>query len=200
MDSSLPREILNHRKAKHPVHPLILSRWSPHAMTGEPISKEELMSLLEAAHWAPSSYNAQPWRFIYAFRETPKWNELIKILTPKNAKWAIQSAVLILVISHKVFEHNGKPSITHSFDTGAAWGYLALQGSFMKLAVRAMQGFDYERGKVICSVPDPYRVECMIAVGKRGKVEDLPEEFQEKEFPSGRKEIEEIATENQYER
>jgi len=192
MEKPLPPEILNARQPEYPVHPLILSRWSPRSMTGEPISEEELMSLLEAAHWAPSSYNAQPWRFIYAFRETSEWERLFSLLIPFNQEWASKAGVLVLIVSHKIFEHNQKPSVTHSFDSGAAWGYLALQGNATGLAIHAMQGFDYDKAKEVCNIPDDYQVECMVAVGKQGKKEALPEEMQKREAPSKRKPLSEV--------
>lgn len=192
MEITLPSEIAEKRKTKFSVHPLILGRWSPRSMTGEPISENELMTLLEAAHWAPSSYNAQPWRFIYAFRETPQWGPLFSTLVPFNQEWAAKAGALVLIVSHKVFEHNQKPSVTHSFDAGAAWGYLALQGHVNGLVVHGMQGFDYEKARELCKVPEDFQVECMVAIGKRGKKEDLPASMQEKETPSTRKRLDEV--------
>ena len=192
METSLPKEVAEKRKTDYNIHPLILGRWSPRSMTGETISEKELMTLLEAAHWAPSSYNAQPWRFVYAFRETPEWDPLFSVLVPFNQEWAANAGALILVTSHKVFEHNQKPSVTHSFDTGAAWGYLALQGHVNDLVIHGMQGFDYEKARELCKVPDDFQVECMVAVGKRGKKEDLPAPIQEKETPSTRKPLSEV--------
>lgn len=195
METPLPPEIRDTRKTEYPVHSLILSRWSPRSMTGESIDEKELMSLLEAAHWAPSSYNAQPWRFIYAHRETPEWDRLFALLLPGNQTWAVKAGVLVLIASHKVFEHNQKPSITHSFDAGAAWGYLALQGNAAGLAIHGMQGFDYDKAKDVCNIPDDYQVECIVAIGRRGKKEDLPEEMQKKETPSSRKPLSEVVME-----
>ncbi len=180
------------RQSEYPIEPLILNRWSPRAMSGETLTDEELLPLFEAARWAPSSYNGQPWRFIYGKRETDHWKALFELLVPFNQSWANKSAVLVLVISHKVFEHNGKPSVTHSFDTGAAWQNLALEGSARGLVTHGMQGFDYEKAKEVCRVPDDYQVEAMIAIGKKGKKEALPAEAQEKEAPSMRKPLSEI--------
>ena len=198
MKNPLPKEISETRTSEYPIHPLILSRWSPRSMTGEPITDEELMPLLEAARWAPSSYNGQPWRFIYAKRNTAHWNHFLSLLTETNQKWASKAGALILVISHKIFEHNQKPSISHSFDAGSAWMCLALQGNASDIAVHAMQGFDYEKAREICSVPLEYQVEVMIAVGKRGEKENLPSEMQEKETPSKRKPLKDIAMEGNF--
>ena len=108
------------RKVEKNINPLFVNRWSPRAMSGEEISHDDLMGLFEAARWAPSSYNNQPWRFIYAKRNTDHWQTLISLLTEGNKIWAQNAAVLVVVISRKNFEFNEKPAITHQFDAGAA--------------------------------------------------------------------------------
>src|SRR3989339_2200210 len=100
-------EVKNIRKPEHKINTLILSRWSPRSMTGEEISDEELMSLFEAARWAPSSYNNQPWRFIYAKRNTEHWENLFELMIDFNKSWARNAAALVVVISKKTFDHNG---------------------------------------------------------------------------------------------
>ena len=157
-------------------------------MSGEEITHEELMTLFEAARWAPSSNNNQPWRFIYGRRNTPAWDVFFGLLTPGNKSWCHNAAALMTLVSRNTFD-SGKPARTHSFDTGAAWMSLALQGHLMGLVVHAMQGFDYDRAKTELAVPDGYTVEAMIAVGRPGRIEDLPEEKREMEFPKGRKTI-----------
>ena len=191
-------EVKNIRKPEHEINPLILSRWSPRSMTGEEISDEELMSLFEAARWAPSSYNNQPWRFIYAKRNTDHWNRLFNLMVEFNQSWAKNAAVLIVIISKKTFDHNNQPSITHSFDTGAAWENLALQAESMGLVTHGMQGFDYEKAKKELEIPEDYSIEAMIAIGKRGKKEDLPKELQEREIPSARKLLKDIIMEGKF--
>ena len=168
-------------------------------MTGEPIAESELMELFEAARWAPSSYNNQPWRFIFARRQTPAWDGLFGLLGPGNQSWCKDAAALILMVSKTTFDHNGKTSRTHSFDTGAAWMSLALQGSLKGLVVHGMEGFDYDRAKRELSLPDGFAVEAMAAVGRPGRREDLPEPLQAKEEPNDRKPISEIAFEGRFE-
>ena len=180
------------RQSEYPIEPLILNRCSPRAMSGESLSDEEFMPLLEAARWAPSSFNAQPWRFIYAKRETEAWEGLFELLVPFNQSWTKNASVLIVIASHTVFERNGKPARTHSFDTGAAWGNLALEGSARGLVVHGMSGFDYAKAQTVCKLPDDYAVEAMVAVGKPGRIEDLSQELLEKEVPSSRKPLKEI--------
>jgi nitroreductase len=184
--------IMDSRKAQYPVLDVILNRWSPRAMSGEEISHQELMSLFEAARWAPSSFNNQPWRFIYATRTGPYWPTFYNLLAPGNQEWAHRGAVLILAISHNNFEYNNKPSRTHSLDTGAATENLALQGYSMGLVVHGLEGFDYNRARVELSIPDDYTIEAMYVVGKHGPVTVLSEKLQKREVPSNRKKVEEL--------
>ncbi len=174
---------------------MFIERWSPRAMSGEPITSEQLMTLFEAAHWAPSSYNNQPWRFVYVMRQTPHWDALFGLLVPFNQEWSKNAAALIVLLSRKTFEYNNKPSRTHSLDTGAAWMSLALQGHLMGLVVHGIEGFDYTKARSVLKVPDDYEVEAMCAVGKPGDVHILPKELQEREEPSLRKPLSDIAFE-----
>jgi nitroreductase len=184
----------NIRKPEQDVNEIFLNRWSPRAMSGEGIEEAELFSLFEAAKWAPSSNNNQPWRFLYARRNTPHWATFFSLLAEGNQIWAKNAAVLIVVISKTTFDSN-QPARTHSYDTGAAWANLALQGSFNGLVVHGMQGFDYDKAQELLHIPETYKVEAMIAVGKKGKKEDLPAYLQEREAPSTRKSLSEIAME-----
>jgi nitroreductase len=195
MSEKLCPEVKKHRKPNCEIQPFILNRWSPRSMTGEEMSDEELMPLFEAARWSPSSYNAQPWRFLYAKRNTPHWDTFFHLMVPGNQGWAKQAACLVVVISKKTFEHNGKPSHTHSFDTGSAWMGLALEACARRYVVHGMEGFDYEQARKKLNIPDDYQVEAMVAIGKHAPVEQLPEELQKKEFPSQRRPLAEIIRE-----
>jgi nitroreductase len=183
------------RQSGHSIQSYILHRWSPRAFSDEAIVEEELMALFEAARWAPSSYNNQPWRFIYAKRGTPHWDRLFGLMGEFNQSWTHKAAVLIVVISKKTFDFNGKPSSTHRFDTGAAWENLALEASARGLVAHGMEGFDYEKARSELGVPDEYDVEAMIAIGKPGKKEDLPPDLQEREVSSDRRPLSEIVME-----
>ncbi len=187
-----------HRKADHPIHPLILNRWSSRAMSGEEISDSEILSLFEAARWAPSSYNNQPWRFIYAKRGTPYWPKFFDLLVEFNKSWCVNAALLAVVVSEKVFERNKKPSITHGFDAGAAFENLSLEGVSRNLIVHGMEGFDYKKAKEVLFIPDEFEVLAMFAVGKKAPKETLPPELQAKEVPSTRKKVPEIAFEGSF--
>ena len=161
-------------------------------MTGEEISNETLMMLFEAARWAPSSFNNQPWRFIYAKRNSSYWQTFLDLLEPANQAWAKNAAVLMVIVSHKVFDYDGRPSRTHSFDAGAAWENLALQGSILGLVVHGMEGFNYDKASQVLKIPDTYTVEAMVAVGVYGNVEQLPKKLQDVDFPNDRKPLNEI--------
>jgi nitroreductase len=174
------------REAAHAVHPLFVDRWSSRAMSGEPVTKAELMVLFEAARWAPSSGNAQPWRLLYSRRDGPHWATFLGLLTDSNRLWAQHAAALVLFISRSVNDA-GKPSVTHSFDTGAAWENLALQGSLSRLVVHGMQGFDYVRARAELQIPDEFRVEAMAAIGRPAPVETLPEHLRARDIPSSRR-------------
>jgi nitroreductase len=186
------------RKPEHGVNKIFVDRWSPRAMSGEKLSNDELMKLFEAARWAPSSYNNQPWRFIYAISGSSHWQKMFDLMVPFNQSWTKNAAVLVLIISRKNFEYNNKPSVTHSFDTGSAWMSLALQGSLMGLVVHGMEGFDYAKARTTYNIPENYNIEAMCAIGKPGKKEDLPIDLQKKEEPSDRKPLKDIIFEGMF--
>jgi len=183
------------RESQNPISSFILNRWSSRAMTGEEISDDELMALFEAARWAPSSYNNQPWRFVYAKRNSVHWDIFLNLLVPANQVWAKNAAVLVVVISRTTFEFNNKPSRTHSFDTGSALENLALQGSINGFVVHGMEGFDYDQARQKLTIPELYSIEAMFALGKYGNAQELPKKLQDVDFPNDRKPLSEIVFE-----
>jgi nitroreductase len=185
-------EVEHSRGAAYKIDPLFLNRWSPRSMSGEELADEELMSLFEAARWAPSSFNNQPWRFIYAKRNTEHWTRFLDLLYENNRVWAKDAAALVVVISRKTFEYDGRPSITHQFDAGAAWENLALEASIRGIVTHGMEGFDYEKARGDLAILDTYDVMAMIAIGKRAPRENLAPMLREKEFPNSRKPLSEI--------
>jgi nitroreductase len=186
------------RTADHSVDKLFLDRWSPRAMTGENISQEDLLSLFEAARWAPSSYNNQPWRMLYARRDSKHWQTFFDLLVEFNQSWAKNAGALVLFISKTHFDFNGQPAVTHSFDTGASWENFALQGSLKGLVVHGMQGFDYDRARTALNIPEGFQVEAMVAVGKPADPETLPPDLKEKEKPSDRRKLEQTICEGPF--
>ncbi len=180
------------RKTEYDIMETILNRWSPRAF--EPVNMEEsdLLAMIDAARWAPSSYNNQPWRFIYALRETDEWNKLYDLLIDFNKSWAKNSSALLVIASKKNFD-NGKPSFTHQFDTGAAWQNFSLEATKRGFFSHGMQGFDYEKARTVLNIPDEYEILAMSAIGKKADPETLPLELKEKEVMTDRKSIEEIS-------
>jgi nitroreductase len=170
-----------------PVDALFLDRWSPRAMSGEALSEAELMTLFEAARWAPSSGNFQPWRFLYARRDTDFWPAFLELLNPGNRSWALRAGALVLVISRTHFDGDGRPCVTHSFDAGAAWQNLALQAWRSNLVAHGIGGFDAERARRVLRVPASYAVEAMIVLGRRGDPALLDESQRKRELPSDRR-------------
>jgi nitroreductase len=201
IDKSIEKENENaiqtqKRQSTYKINPLILNRWSPRSMIGdEELDEDTIMSLFEAARWAPSSYNNQPWRFIYAKRNTENWNKLFNLLAEPNKVWTKNAALLVVVVSRKNFEYNEKYSITHQYDAGAAWENIALEASSRGLVAHGMQGFDYEKARVDLQIPDNFDVMAMAAIGKKGPKENLPSELQNKELPTDRKPLNEIVME-----
>ena len=186
------------RKPDHPIDKLFLDRWSPRAMSGEEIPEAELKVLFEAARWAPSSYNNQPCRILYARRNSPHWPTFFDLMVEPNQAWTKNAAALLVFISKTTFDFNGKPYPTHSFDTGAAWENLALQAWLKGYVAHGMQGFDYDKAKTALKIPDGFRVEAMVAIGKPGRKEDLSEQNQKREAPSDRKELKAIVCEGPF--
>jgi nitroreductase len=192
----------NSRSTEYPIDPLFLERWSPRSFTGAPMSEHELLTLLEAARWAPSAFNAQPWRFIYARRDTAHWPRLLGLLTQSNQLWARNAAALVILVSKATVRPAGAekevPSWSHSLDAGAAWGSLALQAQLSGWAAHGMVGFDRERAVTELGVPGGYRVEAAIAIGKRGDKSLLPEALQAREQPNGRVPLAQVAGEGHF--
>jgi nitroreductase len=196
----VPARGRDHRAADHPIDSLFLDRWSPRAMSGESIAQSDLLQLFEAARWAPSSGNTQPWRILYAHRDSAHWPLFFNLLVDRNKVWCLNAAVLLVFVSRTVNERTGRPLKTHSYDTGAAWENLALQGTLRGLVVHGMAGFDYAAAKATLNIPDDCQVEAMAAVGRPGPIEILPEALQARESPSQRKGLAELVFDGPYPR
>lgn len=183
----LRTEVDEHRDPNHDIDPLFVNRWSPRTMTDAQLNEEELLALFEAARWAPSSYNNQHWRFVYATPDHDQWDDFEDLLAEGNRQWASDAAALVVVLSKTTFDHNGEPAPTHSFDTGAAFENLALEGARRGLVVHGMQGFDYDGARELFSLTDEYDVEAMAAIGVHDE-EASPED----EHPNQRKALDEV--------
>ncbi|KFE55241.1 nitroreductase family protein [Pseudomonas syringae] len=192
----------NPRIADYPIDPLFTERWSPRAFSGEIIPEETLLSFFEAARWAPSAYNSQPWRFLYARRDTPSWERYLGLLNEFNRSWAQHASALVIVISKTTFTAPGaseeSPALWHTFDTGSAWGYLALQASMSGWHTHGMAGFDQDLARKELNVPEGYSLHAAVAVGKLGDKSTLPEYLQGREAPSPRQTVAQIAAEGDF--
>jgi nitroreductase len=166
-------------------------------MAGTPLPRQALLTLLEAARWSPSGGNGQPWRFVYALRDTPAFGPFLEALVPANRAWAERAGALV-VLAARTVRDDGKPAPSAPFDAGAAWMALALQGTLSGLAVHAMAGFDKEKIRAAAGLPAGVEPQVVIAVGPLGRAEDLPEPLREREHPSDRLPLETLAFEGTY--
>jgi nitroreductase len=179
------------RTADHEIEPYLLHRHSQRAMNGEPLGDEDLLRVLEAARWAPSSANLQPWRFLYAQAGTPSFAQYQTFLHPFNAVWCARAGALVVVLSKKTL-NDGRHSTSHEFDAGAAWMSLALQASSMGLVSHAIGGISHEKIREELHVPDDFAIHCMVVLGHRGNPDDLPEALRPREAPSARRPLAEL--------
>jgi nitroreductase len=185
------------RIAEHPIEPFFVERWSSRAMTGESVSETDLLRLFEAARWAPSAMNAQPWRFLYARAGNAHFPAFLSVLVEANRSWCVRAGALVAVLSKTHFD-NGQPSPSHLFDAGAAWMSLALQGSRMGLVVHAMGGFDAAAARAQLGVPADYAIACFVAVGHPGATELLSASQQAREVKSPRRPVQDFASEGPF--
>ncbi len=181
--------------------PLFVERWSPRAFSPEPVDPATLDAVFEAARWAPSSANEQPWTFVYATRPQDR-ARFAEGLAEMNRLWASTAPVLAyLVVRKKILNGTwaGQPNPTAWFDAGAAWMSLALQAHLSGLSAHAMGGIDREKAAAVLGVPrEEYDVAIAIALGHRGPAEALPPTLAERERPSGRRPLREVAVEGRF--
>ncbi len=184
------------RQPDHPVAPQFPARWSPRSFTDRVLTEAEVMSLLEAARWAPSASNHQPWRLVWARRGEDGFTAIHAALVPGNQVWAGQAGGLIVVASKDTVTNREGAEVanrTAGFDTGAAWMSLALQAPTMGLVAHAMGGFDKDRLAAAVHLPEGHTLHCVVAVGEQGLAESLPEDLHAREKPSQRKSLAEVA-------
>lgn len=167
----------------HAIHELLAGRWSSRSQSGAPITTEEAARLFEAARWAPSCNNEQPWHFLAARRDADPegFARLLGLLTPGNQAWAKGAAMIVVTVARLHYRATGKPNATAHYDLGAAAAYLVLQAASMGLAARQMRGFDVERARVELGIPEGHDPLSCIAIGRPGPASALPEELAQKE-------------------
>lgn len=167
----------------HPVHELIQKRWSPRAFSSQPVEQEKVMALLEAARWAASSANEQPWRFICATKEqAERYDRLFECLNEGNQVWAKAAPVLIMTLVKTQLERNNKPNRWALHDLGLAIGNLTTQASALDLYVHSMGGFSVEKARQLFNLPSEIEPATMIAVGYLGAPDQLPAGLKEREM------------------
>ncbi|WP_306146443.1 MULTISPECIES: nitroreductase family protein [unclassified Roseibium] len=191
------------RVADHPVDDLFLKRWSPRAFDGAPMPEADLKTILEAARWAPSAFNTQPWRFVYALRGDAEFERLYALLDDFNGSWAVGASALVFVISDSlvdgVSEDGPVPAIFHAFDAGGAWAQAALQATLLGYHTHAMAGLRRDQAHEVLGLPERLKVHVAFAIGRRGDAEQLTPELQQQERPSGRRPLSEIAFHGRFE-
>ncbi|GBQ80577.1 nitroreductase [Gluconacetobacter johannae DSM 13595] len=193
----------DNRTADPSILRLLVDRWSPRAFTEETISEEELKAILEAGRWAPSQYNSQPWRFMYARRDTPHWGHLLSLLKPVNQRWAKSAAALVYVASCKTMIPRTTPdpvfSRTHSYDAGAAAMLVLLQATYAGWSAHTMSGVsNVDETHASLGLPASYAFETVIAIGRQGSPDLLPEDLAVREVPSTRRPLDEIMFEGPF--
>ncbi|MFA6162462.1 MAG: nitroreductase family protein [Methylobacter sp.] len=167
------------------IHDIIEARWSPRAFDPDkPVSQDDLLALLEAAHWAPSCFNDQPWRFVVCDKTTDEagWRNAFSVLAEKNQRWAKNAPVLMLAVAMENFNHNGQPNRWAMYDTGAASVSLCLQATALGMCVHQMGGFDAEQAREVFNLPGECRPMAMMAVGYQAEADMLDDDFKEIEL------------------
>lgn len=179
--------------ADHPLHPLLQQRWSPRAFAARPVERAKLLSLLEAARWAPSGGNSQPWSFIVAAQEdADNFAKLAACLNPSNAEWAAAAPVLLLSVAQTV-NSAGKPMRHAWHDVGLAEMSLIVQAMALDLYVHPMAGFSGDRARALFEIPDDFEPVVMLALGYLGDPDQLNERRRAQELePRTRKPLHEF--------
>lgn len=180
---------------QYPIHNLHRQRWSPRAFSSRSVEGEKLLSLLEAARWAPSCFNEQPWRFLITTKEEPEvFEKFLGCLVEGNRIWAAGAPIMMLTVASLYFQKNGKPN-RHAFhDVGLAMGNLISQATHLGLFVHQMAGFDVEKARQVFHIPEGYEPVAAVALGYLGDPQSLPQQLREKELaPRVRRPIQEFA-------
>jgi nitroreductase len=177
-----------------PVHDLIRNRWSPRAFAPKPVEAAVLASLFEAARWAPSSSNEQPWTYVVATKDdADSFAKMLSVLVEFNAGWAKEAPVLALAVSSMKFHANGTPNRNAFYDTGAATALLTIEATARGLFVHQMAGFDHAKAKQVFEIPADFEPIAALAIGYPGDADSLPQKLRDREVaPRTRKPISEF--------
>jgi nitroreductase len=183
----LPDFTMTTRTTATPIQSQFLQRMSPRAFVPEALTSAQIEQLVDAARWAPSASNKQPWHFAYALRGDANWEAFSNIPNEFNRRWCLNAGALIVLLS----DAEASPG-KHSFDAGCAWGYLALEAHAMGLATHAMGGFSADEARQVLGLPAHLVPEVVIAVGQRADAATLPDDLRERETASPRKPLAEV--------
>lgn len=173
------------RTSEYPIDKQFLERWSPRAFTQQPVTEEQILTVLEAARWAPSASNLQPWRFFYGVRGTPEFDTLLSLLVPFNEGWAKEAGALIFIASVTTFDGE-RQNITNSFDAGSSFMSLSLQAHSLGLVAHGMAGIEYDKAPAVLGLPQNLKIEAAVAIGHQGDASSLTDFLQTREAPSMR--------------
>lgn len=185
------------RTPNHSIDSIFTARWSTRAFDGAPMPLEDLMCILEAARWAPSAYNSQPWRFVYAMRGEDAFARFCELLVPFNASWAARASALVFLLSDTRFDREdgtSGPAPSHAFDAGAAWAQLALQAPRLGYQAHAMGGLHFERARAELGIPERFALHIGIAIGRPAPATVLPAELRARETPTDRRPLAELVS------
>lgn len=172
-------------ETKAPIHDLIASRWSGRAYnSNKTVTQEQIISLLEAARWAPSCYGDQPWRFIIFDKTSnePAWQQALDCLAEGNRQWAKDAPLLLLSCADSILSKNGNPNRWGQYDTGAAAENLCLQAAALGLMVHQMGGFDADKTREFFNIPEQFTPMAMMTVGYQLAEDDIPEDIKDREY------------------
>ena len=187
--------VANLRVPTHPVDAQFLNRWSPRAFSEATMTEPEVLSVLEAARWAPSASNNQPWRFVWGLRGDAGFAAILDGLVPFNQMWAGKAAALVMVASKTTVAGNEGEAANpyHAFDTGTSWGHLALQAHLNGFITHGMAGFDHVKMAANLHLPEGYALHAAVAIGRQGDAAGLPDMLRAREVQSGRLALSEVA-------
>jgi len=176
------------------VLPVILERWSPRAFSDRYVNPSDLKRVFEAARWAPSSFNEQPWRYFVGQRESPTWNKIFSTLVPFNQEWARTAPVLILGVAKTRFSHNDSPNNYAIHDLGAADAFMTLQAATLGLHTHQMAGYDWVKAREVFEIPEIYAMGSVMALGYQADPGSLPNQHyqSQEQMPRSRKPLSEF--------
>jgi len=188
--------MIKHAITQFPVLDLIKERWSARSFSSKEVTKDQVLTILEAASWAPSANNEQPWEFIYALKGTAGFDTIWNCLMPGNQPWNKHAAGFIITIAHKTFAANGNPNANAEHDSGIATGYLLLQASSMGIYTHPMGGVDKAKLSGELNLTEDQKMLCVISFGYLDDAEKLEEPFKGRELTARtRKSVGEIVRE-----